>query len=1603
MRNATLSHELDSPPVQPTRRRWRCRIACVIVIALLLLLLFLPSLIPQRFLKERIVNQMQRDLGRKVTIGAISLSWLTGVQVEDIEIQRRKDFQVGPFLRVRRFTCPFNPWSLLNNEFGTVSITEGDLYVVVDADGRANLDDVIAAPRADTPKIQRFEISDFTIHLLSALPDASSQCGMLIERASFARDVESETTQWSFSARQLGVDNAVIKSQGCFDRNATPPVDQLTAQQGFINISNVDLGASDLASWLKSLTHQPDHPRQAGINILEGRCSAKLTIKTTPADLLQLSGTLELDDITLTTKSAETWLRQADISAHLQATYDVAQQSLQISSLDLQTAGLTARADAQWVPNVQDGQLFTCSLSAGQFEPAPFIQAFPALAARLSLTDENVLHDGLLRFQLAASCTPIQDRLDVTLDADEYSLLSPRLVKHPGEPAQFECSLLLDRRLHRVTCDVNRLYWPHLNGDANAVLEIPDAFPTVFAGQDYIGAWQQLTHLTGFGHRSANLTGVLHIDDVNALADHLPDLISATPGVQLAGPLDVTIAGAMPAGALAVHVVLPSNSSLVISDPHVPDAAPVFVKRPDQSLSLNIQAVSEYPRSSLKDVMLEIFLDSALAGIGPGRVTLRSAQLAPASAVASLASQHTAQSPLLGALNQFIPSQRSWESFSLETPFAVKQLHTFLQAFPTSRQFMSEHSLSLEDDCRGTFSIREDREHCLGEVSVDLHDLGITLLSSSSVPSHPRSTGEAFIKPSGQLCKFSLSLDHQRDDGRTEYEASLRLKSLSADFRGTRQLTVTAPVDTVSVEDRQFHLRLAVSDLAQFQPLLPGLYDTNGLEFGPVVLSQPSGRLDLNATVSQVGSEIAADLDLTADDTAFVLTCTAADHSVDDREPLWRKGPNTTLRLTTKLNARMTGTDDIPALDMPWQFELAPLHLQLADSSLDITGTARFDRFSPSVASTSPRAILDSLSHAQFHLQTVRKHDDFLSREAPLLQTIAEDCGFGGSARLDIDALWDRVRREWYVISQVDLSETDIHAVIPYGVTPPQPTLRHQLHIEKPLGDPFTLDVHLRGALAPSAASNTLLPSAVEVQECQLRLPGLTAQCSGVLAFDASSLLASRLSIDVGCDDLSLPAAWLPALSHGQLQGHYRQRCEFLWPDHSPETAFDILQGLRSALLDVDAAGVLAGTPCSLVVEQANLTGRELWAPRLAVRLGENDLALSARVEDMSAADPSLQRDLVARAEILAGHIDLDDVNAFIERLGLPVHEAEQAPSAAPADPCSIADLLGVLRRIRLDAELDIDELQLTDAANQARLDMRACDGSISLQQGQCAIDFNAALSGGLVSIQLSSDLNVSDPLFHQEFSATDLQATESLKPLVETEFPDLEVLGTITEYRHTQALLSRLITDPDAWSGTGNTILHRGVLHGPGGPAWLLRVMPNLKSVVFPWNYMYNDFELLDGAGKRNQLVFDGDLWNIYIDGVSTPVKDDQSYQQAIESLYRDRIAALDQVARMEAAAATADASVLARMRRRAIGLGKLIAAHEAGYHLRVTAANYRVGLLVGPTLRPLSALPDRRLLRVPAFYTTGYIVGSFMVNVTTSSVSPAIPLPLSRLGYSL
>lgn len=536
--------------------------------------------------------------------------------------------------------------------------------------------------------------------------------------------------------------------------------------------------------------------------------------------------------------------------------------------------------------------------------------------------------------------------------------------------------------------------------------------------------------------------------------------------------------------------------------------------------------------------------------------------------------------------------------------------------------------------------------------------------------------------------------------------------------------------------------------------------------------------------------------------------------------------------------------DVSPAPDGALAIRLTGVDVRLGDSVVRAQGWARVD-WTGLTAPLDPTARLAAaLKAADLSAKADWNHGPDLAKDLPWLEPVYARCGLAGPTTWSVAFSGTPIRGK--VRCDVDATECQ--------VTMPQ----------APAADGGAAGpVVLKAAHVPAAVGMDLrygeVPGEMILDRFDLKLADATASAQGVLLFDDPRLVLLRR-----------PTAWSV-----QVRGRVpdAQILASLLPAHladlRPTGAVAI--DLRAAA-DPKAAQVES---CDLAFQDARIAWRgktirldgpiaynhqRLATEGLSVRAGDSDVTLVAYVANPN-DDPT--GSVVVRGKA----VDITEVQEMLQEAGPYLDEARAAAPKPKAGDRLSDRFERLLAGARLSADIRVDRVSLVVPQWKTRYDLTDLSAEGRLADQRFAVPrFACTLNEGTVTGQMAIDFGADVPLLTVAYDARNLKMAENLKPFIDTTFPGMEVVGTLS----TRASTERRLAEGAHPVGRSETVLTDGVLRGPGAPEYMTRLLPGLKLTEFAFNRMSNVSEQKPNGDVDNRMLFDGKAYDVYIFGVT-------------------------------------------------------------------------------------------------------------------------------------
>ncbi len=628
-----------------------------------------------------------------------------------------------------------------------------------------------------------------------------------------------------------------------------------------------------------------------------------------------------------------------------------------------------------------------------------------------------------------------------------------------------------------------------------------------------------------------------------------------------------------------------------------------------------------------------------------------------------------------------------------------------------------------------------------------------------------------------------------------------------------------------------------------------------------------------------------------------------------------------------------------------------------------------------------------------------------------------------GKSLFTLKVNWNRKQPLINSDAIIDLSPTKIHAALnqstnialqPLADVSPskqsgQPT---SIIFDKPAGDVLKLLCAVRGV--PKQNSLQLNRLQIVLPETIINCPATVTNHHNIASHSTSYIAKGAVNID--SSEIHKISKWLsPPIFHN-IAGSLHLAIPFTIR-LTPTLKLSLTPN-TTATINAQLSTIKNREAIKLVIKELSFSGTHINAPVLQLFTNDSLLSLTAQLNT-----PSEKSAVPNHIYILANNIDFDKLQQAGKQLGNQLtklaslhhllrhwsssqqsssHILQTSPSVLrPLSPrASVLSsgyynpdkLLAILRNFDIAGSVNMNDISYTDPTSGAHLTLQKIRGTYQLDHGKVNMSYLASMNGGVVAGQATADINKPKPIIVYHQTSENLQITDALEMIVESEFPGLEVNGDINDKVTINIPVRPLITGQIKTDATGITVCRNGILYGPGAPGWLIKLFPGLKLVQYNWSKMVNRYHKLPGGIKKNHMLFDGQAYNIYIIGVSKPVTDPASRNRVVARLRKEILTLKKQLNPLIESPIAIKKLTPAQLNKynwqkyQLDGMEKLWQKHLAGKQLHISRANYSIGVLLSSQTKSLFDKPSE-YLRIPAFYSTSYIVDRFMVGYHTTS----------------
>jgi hypothetical protein len=201
-------------------------------------------------------------------------------------------------------------------------------------------------------------------------------------------------------------------------------------------------------------------------------------------------------------------------------------------------------------------------------------------------------------------------------------------------------------------------------------------------------------------------------------------------------------------------------------------------------------------------------------------------------------------------------------------------------------------------------------------------------------------------------------------------------------------------------------------------------------------------------------------------------------------------------------------------------------------------------------------------------------------------------------------------------------------------------------------------------------------------------------------------------------------------------------------------------------------------------------------------------------------------------------------------------------------------NLRSVVRRFgdtRFTVDLNADQLVVELPPSQ-RVEVECVSGRLAIRKGLLDIGFRGLVDGGDVRGRVVSQTQVSQPRLRLTYQAEGIRPGPVVDNYLRVMFPGMTADGPLTLVEESYWKLFTPAGMPNFGSGRGELIIEGGELKGRAAPLAVTRIFPGLNLARFDFSYMHSWFTIMPSGRVRNQMIFQGRYYNLYMVGHSDP-----------------------------------------------------------------------------------------------------------------------------------
>ncbi len=817
------------------------------VLIIILAIATLPLWLPAGLVKNLIIEDLVSQLNRNVTIGSVSFGWFDDVEINNLQIERDKEFGEGPVINITRLQCPFSLGDILNNTFEWLTIADADIYAVRTMDGTLNLTEI---PQQEL-QLKQLRLKDVRIHIID-LGKAQPKEFILSLDGVITPGRKNLGAKWRLTGKNPADGREILITHGL----ATDVGGNSSLQSGSVIIRGLEISETSLDRYINDILSEEITVSEK-IGEIAGLVNMTANFNISNNGVVDFDVIFRLNDLNVRNDNDEILVRGANPGFEVDGGIDFITNKINLNNFKFLGMGLNFEGLFNIDPRPGSAQSLLLAISDGEFSLAELLKCVPSLLKypAINKLGATVVNDEKIKFAIGLGAGDVQDSCTVRLDFSELPIAFEGLNKAADEPALINLNYKNDRKAGRLSLFLPQSQWGSANLQGRLLIDLERELPQLLDWDNYITAAEKIINERISQERLPQASCTWQIDDVAKLTASFGSTPSDIP-VQLSGAASGSLDVSRLDGKdeIAFNVSLDRESQFKISDPQ--SSRIIFNKKPGRELSLKLKSRLDAPRRRLDDISLNINNETGAFELNRGRLKFGKGDI--------------------GAEPTVFAGQ--WSCDNIQEWIWQSEIIT---------KILADNNLTLSGNNRGEFFCKIDPNNITaGKIEFHFNNTSVLMTVPSTANSKIKTL---FFKPDGTSGRIDVAINGNLNTSIFDIGAIGKLAGADYSVAATVNLK-----DETILESLDFNIR--DNNLAESAGLWPALFDAPGeIYIDGYKISNVAGKAELQGMVNK--ADWVCNFKLDADQSAFQI------NSLGDKKLIWAKRAGDSFNLGGKARA----------------------------------------------------------------------------------------------------------------------------------------------------------------------------------------------------------------------------------------------------------------------------------------------------------------------------------------------------------------------------------------------------------------------------------------------------------------------------------------------------------------------------------------------------------------------------------------------------------------------------------------------------------------------------------------------------------------------------